>query len=146
MEGCMLEKDAVLSKISIIKNCINSIKTATKLKPEKLDETFIQDVFVLNLQRAIQACIDIANIIIAKKGLKLPAAYKESFLILNQNGIINKNIADKMINMVGFRNIAIHEYQELNSNILKSILLKDLKDFEDYYSVIYPKIDDLFNE
>lgn len=140
----MLEKDAVLSKISIIKNCLNSIKTATMLEPAKLDEIFIQDVFVINLQRAIQASIDIANIIIAKKGLKLPAAYKDSFLILSQNSIIEKDLADKMINMVGFRNIAVHEYQELNSDILKSILLNNLKDLEELYSSIYTKIDDMF--
>lgn len=140
----MLEKDAVLSKISIIKNCLNSIKTTTRLEPAKLDEIFTQDVFVLNLQRAIQASIDIANIIIAKKGWKLPAAYKESFLILSQNSIIDKNLADKMINMVGFRNIAVHEYQELNSDILKSILLNNLKDLEELYSSIYTKMDDIF--
>ena len=114
------------------------------LEPAKLDEIFIQDVFVLNLQRAIQASIDIANIIIAKKGLKLPAAYKDSFLILSQNSIIDKYLADKMINMVGFRNIAVHEYQELNSDILKSILLYNLKDLEELYSSIYIKMDDIF--
>src|SRR4030067_2327228 len=93
----MLEKDAVLSKISIIKNCLNSIKSVTNLDPAKLDEIFIQDVYVLNLQRAIQASIDIANIIVAKKGFKLPAAYKDSFLILRQNNILDKDLTDKMI-------------------------------------------------
>lgn len=142
----MLEKDAVLSKISIVKNCLNSIKKATELEPSKLEETFIQDVFVLNLQRAIQACIDIANIIIALNGFKLPAAYKDSFLILSQNSVIDNNLAKKMINMVGFRNIAVHEYQELNTDILKSILLNNLRDFEEFYSIIYSKIDELIHE
>ncbi|MHB1688919.1 MAG: type VII toxin-antitoxin system HepT family RNase toxin [Ignavibacteriaceae bacterium] len=139
----MLEKDAVLSKISIIKNCLNTIKKATGLNPEKLEDFIIQDVFVLNLQRAIQACIDIANIIISKKGLKLPAAYKDSFLILRQNNILDKDLSDKMANMVGVRNIAVHEYQEISVDILKSILNNNLKDFEDYYSLIYSKIDKL---
>jgi len=75
----MLEKDAVLSKISIIKNCLNSIKSVTNLDPARLDEIFIQDVYVLNLQRAIQACIDIANIIIAKKALSFLQPIKIHF-------------------------------------------------------------------
>ncbi|MBI4649424.1 MAG: DUF86 domain-containing protein [Bacteroidia bacterium] len=75
----MLEKDAIFSNISIIKNCLNTIKTVTNFKTDKLNDFIVQDVFVLNLQRAIQACIDIANIIISKKGLKLPASYKESY-------------------------------------------------------------------
>lgn len=140
----MLEKDAVLSKISIIKNCLNSIKSVTNLNPNKLDETFIQDVYVLNLQRAIHACIDIANIIISKKGFKLPSAYKDSFLILRQNNILDKDLTDKMISMVGFRNIAVHEYQEINTDILKSILVNNLKDFEEFYSLVFSNIDNLF--
>jgi len=141
----MLEKDTVLSKISIIKNCLNSINSATNLDPAKLDEIFIQDVYVLNLQRAIQACIDIANIIVAKKGFKLPAAYKDSFLILRQNNILDEDLTDKMISMVGFRNIAVHEYQEINTDILKSILVNNLKEFEEFYSLVYSNIDVLLS-
>lgn len=78
----MLERDAVLSKISIIKNCLKWIKRYTNLNPDSLQDLVTQDAFILNLQRAIQACIDIANILISVKVLKLPASYKESFMIL----------------------------------------------------------------
>ena len=142
----MLEKDAILSKISIIKNCLNTINKATGFKPEKLNDIILQDVFVLNLQRAIQACIDISNIIIAKKGYKLPASYKESFVILKQNKFLDEDLADKMISMVGFRNIAVHEYREISIDILQSILLNNIKDFEEYYSLVYTKIDELLSE
>ena len=133
----MLEKDVLLSKISVIKNCLNTIRNVTGLNPDKLDDYIIQDVFVLNIQRAAQACIDIANLIIAEKGLKLPTTYKEGFLILSQNQIIDKSLAKKMEKMVGFRNIAVHDYQPINIDIIKAILSKHLQDFEIYYSVIY---------
>jgi len=133
----MREIDVVFAKISIIKNCLNTIKQATGLDPDKLEDVIIQDVFVLNLQRAVQAAIDIANVVISDKGLKLPAAYKECFQILHKNGLIDKNLMKKMISMVGFRNIAVHDYQQIDVDILKSILRKHLKDFEEYYSVIY---------
>ena len=42
--------------------------------------------------------------------------------------------------MVGFRNIAVHDYQRIEIDILKSILFKHLKDFEQYYSAIYNKV------
>ena len=133
----MLEKDVVYSKISIIKNCLKSIEHATGLKPEKLDEIMIQDVFVLNVQRAVQACIDLANIVISMKGFKLPASYKQSFQILEENKIIEPSMADEMMKMVGFRNIAVHDYQELDVDILKSILKKHLPGFEKFYTKIY---------
>jgi len=47
--------------------------------------------------------------------------------------------------MVGFRNIAIHEYQEINTDILKSILVSNLKDFEEFYSLVFSVIDELLS-
>ena len=133
----MLEKDAILAKISIIKKCLSTIQKVTGLDPAKLNDYMVEDVFVLNLQRSIQASIDLANIIIAKEGWRLPASYKESFKELFEHKIIDKNTCDKMIKMVGFRNIAVHEYQELKREILDSILQKNLKDLESFYTVVY---------
>ena len=133
----MLERDVILSKISIIQNGLKTIKEATKLDPKTLEDTLMQDAFVLNIQRAVQACIDMANVVISAKGFRLPTSYRESFKIIAKNKLIENATADKMIKMVGFRNIAIHEYQEIDINILKSILQDHLSDFEEFYSQIY---------
>ena len=135
----MLEKDAILAKISIIKNCLNTIQKATGLDPAKLDDYMVEDVFVLNLQRAVQASIDMANIIIAMKGWRLPASYKDSFKELLKQKVIDRATFEQMSKMVGFRNIAVHEYQELNRAILASILKNNLKDLEHFYSLIYAR-------
>ena len=63
----MLERDVVLSKIAIIKNCLGRIKKVTELDPPSLDEIDVEDIFVLNLQRAIQASIDMAHVIISQE-------------------------------------------------------------------------------
>jgi len=136
----MLEKDAVLSKIAIIKRCLETIKRSTDLKPENLDDIMTQDVFILNIQRCIQACIDIANIIISLQGWKLPASYKEAFSILAEKKVINKEMAEIMMKMCGFRNIAVHDYQQITPPIMKSVLSYHVKDFEVFYSDIYSYI------
>jgi len=133
----MLERDVILSKISIVQNCLKTIKRVTGLKPEKLQDPIFQDVFVLNVQRAVQACIYMAHVLIAQKGLRLPASYKDSFLTLAKENIVSVETAEKMIKMVGFRNISIHEYQKVDINILKAILKDHLGDFEDFYTQVY---------
>jgi len=132
----MLEQDAVFSKVSIIKNCLNTIREITGLDPRRLDDFIVQDVFVLNLQRAIQAAIDIAHLLISANGWRMPAAYRESFIVLNQNGVIELACSEKMIKMTGFRNIAVHDYRQLSPVILKAILTGNLKDVESYYSAV----------
>lgn len=53
--------DVIIGKISIIRNCLQMIKKATGFKPESLDDQMIEDVFVINMQRSIGACIDMAH-------------------------------------------------------------------------------------
>ena len=129
--------DVVLAKISSIKKCIKRIKDTTKLEPESLENNFdIQDIFVLNLQRAIQATFDITNIIIKEYNLELPVSYKKGFAILEKHNFIDAKIMEKMIKMAGFRNIAVHDYENINVEVLKSILKNNLQDFEDFYTQI----------
>ena len=132
----MVATDVVLSKLSIINNCLKTIETVTGNQANKLDEMMIQDVFVLNLQRAVQACIDIANYIIAQKGWRLPATYRESFNTLHENKVINKKLSSQMIKMVGFRNIAVHDYQTLDIVVLKGILEHNVDDFKTFRKAI----------
>ncbi|OFZ81206.1 MAG: transcriptional regulator [Bdellovibrionales bacterium RIFOXYD1_FULL_53_11] len=133
----MLEKDVILSKISIVQNCLKTIRKITNGDGSRLEDPINQDVFVLNLQRAAQACIDIAHTIIAEKNLKLPASYKESFEILARENIIPRESAAQMKKMAGFRNIAVHDYEQLDVNILKSILANNLTDLEVFCSHIF---------
>ncbi len=129
--------DVVLSKISNIKNCLKRIKDTTKLVPESLDDNFdTQDIFVLNLQRAIQATFDISNSLIKEYNLELPVNYKSGFEIIAKHNFIDKKNKEKMIKMAGFRNIAVHNYETINVEILKSILKNNLQDFEEFYTQI----------
>ena len=132
--------DIILSKISNIKNCLKRIKDTTNMNPDNLNTDFdTQDVFILNLQRAIQATFDITNCLIKEYNLELPVNYKSGFEILEKHHFIDGNIKEKMIKMAGFRNIAVHNYESINIEILKSILTNNLQDFENFYMQILEK-------
>ena len=135
----MPDKEILVEKITQIQRCLNRIKDVTEFKPEALDEYDIQDIFVLNLQRAIQSAIDIAVHISSTEGWGIANKIRGNFLILSEKKVISKDLANKMIKMVGFRNIAIHDYSNLDVNILKAILQTSLKDVEDFYSRIYER-------
>jgi uncharacterized protein YutE (UPF0331/DUF86 family) len=108
-----------------------------------LDDIDKQDIFVLNLQRAVQAVLDLAAHVIAAGGLGLPKDLKEQFNILHLQGIISKDLSVRMEQMAGFRNIAVHEYQIINLDILKNILQNHLPDLEAFYTaiIIYYRLD-----
>ncbi|MFQ5454953.1 MAG: DUF86 domain-containing protein [Nitrospirota bacterium] len=132
----MPDKDVVLAKVAIIQRCMKRIKETTDLDPDSLDDIDKQDIFILNLQRAVQATIDLTLHIVASEGFGLSDTIKNNFKLLQNADIINDNLTHKMEAMVGFRNIAIHDYQAIDIGILKSILTKHLIDLEDFYTTI----------
>ncbi|MCL5737772.1 MAG: DUF86 domain-containing protein [Bacteroidetes bacterium] len=132
----MVDRDIIYAKVGIIKRCLQRIEKVTELNPDRLEDLIVQDVFVLNLQRAVQAVIDIAAHAVSAQGLGVPQDLKENFTLLKEASIINSHLEQQMKRMVGFRNIAVHEYQNLDIGILKSILSNNLHDLEEFYSVV----------
>ena len=132
----MPDPDVILAKIGNIQRCLRRIKDTTGNEPSSLDEIDKQDIFVLNLQRAIEATIDMAAHVIASEGLGLATTLKENFTLLKNAGIIDYELMKKMQSMVGFRNIAVHDYTEIDPDVLKSILINNLRDIEEFYSLI----------
>ena len=99
----MPERDILIEKSENIRRCLRRIREVTKMNPESLDDLNVQDIFVLNLQRAIQACIDIALHIVSSLGCELPGTMKESFEILNKNKIILSEPGDQLKKKIVFR-------------------------------------------
>lgn len=115
--------DIILNKYSIIQRCIARINEEYKGHESELVTNYTQqDSIILNIQRACQAAQDMANYVIKLKKLGIPQNARESFQLLNDHGLVSAPLTVSMTKMVGFRNIAIHEYQKLNIAILKSVI------------------------
>lgn len=97
----MPDKDILLEKITQTQRCLSRIKDVTKLKAEALDEYNTQDVFVLNLQRAIQSAIDIAVYISSSEGWGVAETIRENFVLLSEKKVISKDLADKIATSFG---------------------------------------------
>src|SRR5690625_2499324 len=95
-----------------------------------------QDSIILNVQRACEASIDLAMHLVSKHKLGLPKTSREAFELLQNENMIEASLATPLMNMVGFRNIAVHDYQKLNIDILQSIIEKHVSDFLLFTKVI----------
>ena len=74
--------------------------------------------------------------LVSERKLGVPKASREAFKILQDADIIEEGLAKTLVNMVGFRNIAVHDYQALELDILEAILAKHINDFKDFTKVI----------
>jgi len=132
--------DIVLNKASIIEKCISRIKEEYVGHEDIFEENYTkQDSVVLNLERACQACIDLGMHIVRIKTIGVPQSNRDVFVLLQKVRIINPDLSKKMQAMVGFRNIAVHDYQNLNLDIVRAVIEKHLKDFNDFKKVVLRK-------
>ncbi len=132
--------DIVLNKASIIEKCIDRIKEEYVGHEDIFEDNYTkQDSVVLNLERACQACIDLGMHIARIKNLGVPQSSREVFVLLQMARIMTPALSKKMQAMVGFRNIAVHDYQNLNLDIVRAVIEKHLKDFQDFKKVILQK-------
>ncbi|AWI12366.1 hypothetical protein B4064_1947 [Caldibacillus thermoamylovorans] len=131
-----MESDVVLNKIHIIERCLNRIHEEYANNPENLVNFTKQDSIILNLQRACEASIDLAMHVVSEKKLGLPQTSRDAFLLLETEGIIPVSLSKRMQRMVGFKNIAVHDYQEINLSILQKIIENHLDDFLQFTKAI----------
>jgi uncharacterized protein YutE (UPF0331/DUF86 family) len=123
-----MQNDVILNKIQVVERCIKRIREEYAGDPRNLANLTKQDSMVLNIQRACEACIDLAMHVVSEKGLGIPQSSREVFDILQKNGLIDEALAVILMAMVGFRNIAVHDYQKLNLKIVQSIIERHLDD------------------
>ena len=128
-EGIFMD-DIILNKVSTIERCLDRIKVEYADDDINLYQNYTkQDAIILNLQRICEAVIDIAMHIVRVKKLGIPQESREAFDFLQQAKIIDEKLAVALKRMVGFRNIAVHDYQKINLEIIKKIVEEHLSEF-----------------
>ena len=135
--------DIVMNKKESIERCIKQIRTYYELPSEvPFEEDYMrQDAVALNLQRACEQCIDLANYVIKVRKLGLPKESKDSFRLLAANRVIPADLAKNLEGMVGFRNVLVHEYQRMDIHLMIEVIenrLDDLLLFTDFILKEFP--------
>jgi uncharacterized protein YutE (UPF0331/DUF86 family) len=128
--------DAMLAKLATVRRCLKRVRDVTRGDPSRVRDLDVQEIVVLNLQRAIQAAIDLAAHVISRQDWGLPDSLKAHFTILRREGVIDEELCKHLEAMVGFRNIAVHDYEVLDVNVLERILAERLPDLEAFAAAV----------
>jgi len=135
--GGLYMDDILTNKAATIERCLKRIRNEYSNDPVNLYENITkQDSIILNIQRACETAIDLAMHEIRIWRLGIPQDSRDAFTILFREGLISKALAEKMMAMVGFRNIAVHDYQELNLEVVQRIIEKNLEDFLEFTRIL----------
>ncbi len=134
-----MQDDVSLNKAQIIEKCLQRIQEEYAGEPGNLLNITRQDSIILNLQRACEAAIALAMHRVAEQGWGIPNTSREAFTLLAEQGVLEDHLASSLKAMVGFRNIAIHDYQKMNLEILQEIIATHLGDLSKFAQILLQK-------
>ncbi len=136
----MVDKALVLRKIERIEIYLKQIRQKKDSGIEKFKkDKDLQSIVLFNLMQSIQASIDIGAHIISDSGWEVPGSQADIFEILADRKVIDKPLSKKMIQMVGFRNRIIHEYEKIDLKIVHAVWRKNINDIEKFCKAVVLK-------
>jgi uncharacterized protein YutE (UPF0331/DUF86 family) len=97
-----------------------------------------QDAAILNVMRACESAVDLANIVVRTRKLGIPKEMRGGFALLEAGQLITRELSSRLQKMIGFRNIAVHQYQELDLDIVDVVIREGLEDLLEFAEVIRP--------
>lgn len=129
--------DVLLNKAATIERCVARAREEYAADPASFSQNFSrQDAAILNIQRACEAALDMGQHLVRRERLGIPQSARDVFTLLAQAGWIELDLAHKLQRMVGFRNIAVHDYQALQLPITVRIITTHLDDFLHYSQML----------
>lgn len=132
--------DVLLNKAATIERCVARAREEYSSDPDGFaDNHTRQDAAILNIQRACEAALDIGQHLIRREKLGVPQSARDVFTLLAAAGWIEADLADALKRMVGFRNIAVHDYQSLQLPITINVIALHLDEFLRFSAAILQK-------
>lgn len=132
--------DVLINKAATIERCVRRAREEYAADPNSFATNFTrQDAAILNIQRACEAALDMGQHLIRRERLGIPQSARDVFALLAQGHWITPALAESLKRMVGFRNIAVHDYESLQLPITIRIIEAHLDEFLDYSQALLLK-------
>ena len=132
-----MDRDVIEQKIESLRRCVARVRQKCPATADALaNDVDAQDILTLNLTRAVQLCVDIGAHLIAARDNPAPDTMGQTFDVLAALGLISPELAVRMKKAVGFRNIAVHNYEAIDWEIAHAIATRHMEDFTAFAGAI----------
>lgn len=132
-----MDRELIAQKLESLRRALQRVNEKCPASAEILARDFdAQDIVALNLTRAVQLSVDIGSHLIACTNYPPPGTMGQVFDVLSDAGFIAPELAERMQKAVGFRNLAVHNYEAINWAIVYAIATQHLDDFKQFAGAV----------
>ncbi len=129
----MIDRELVEKKMDMMEEGLAYLRQAKRIDLGRFLASFEKiQATKHTLQETMEASLDIANHLLAAKGLPRSETYSGMFLALGEKGLLTRDLADRLAEMAGFRNLLVHRYAEVDNRRVHQILQENLTGLEEF--------------
>ncbi len=136
-----MDREVIEQKLASLQRCLQRVQAALPADVQELEADFDkQDIVSLNLSRAVQLTVDMGAHLLSQQAGASPTTMGQTFDLLAQQGVLDQGLASRLKKSVGFRNIAVHNYDRINWAIVHSIVKNHLGDFSEFARIMAARL------
>lgn len=133
----MVSTEKIARKFLQLDECVGLLRSISKIPIQ----AFLNDKILIGsakyyLQVGIECCLDVANHIIASERFRAPKDYADSFMVIEEGGLILPELGERLREMTKFRNRPVHLYGEIDDRQVYQFMTEDLKDLEEFKRIV----------
>ena len=135
----MTDPELIAKKLAFIETCVAELRRLAR--PDNIETDIREERFVEHtLQIAIQAAQDVASHIVSDERLGEPRTNRELFDLLVRAGWLTESEASSLSNMVGFRNILVHGYGDIDLSVVRDVVENHLDDLLHFAAIVRARL------
>lgn len=135
------DRARILSKLDEMIKYLEELRDMLPDKEEYLHDLIKRRACEKTVEVAIESLIDVSAMIVSAQKFGLPANEENIFDILVENGILSKELGEKLKDLKGFRNVLIHRYAHVDDEMVYHNVSNYLKDFYEFENAIESYLD-----
>ena len=133
----MVSLEKIIQKFKQLDEFLGMVRKISKV-PLK---DFLKDKIIIGsakyyLQVSIECSLDVTNHIIASEHFRSPKDYADSFMVIEEEGLVSPELGQRLRQMAKFRNRLVHMYGEIDDAYVYKFINEELKDIEKFKSII----------
>jgi uncharacterized protein YutE (UPF0331/DUF86 family) len=135
----MTDDALVAKRLAFIETCLRELREQGR--PELIASDVRERRFVEHtLQLAIQAMLDVASHVVSERRLGEPRTNRELLDLLERDGWLAGELAARLRDAAGLRNVLVHGYAEVDLGVVRDVLTHRLGDLDEFIAAVRTRI------
>lgn len=129
----MVDQHVLSSRLNALDEYLAELKAFARWSREEyLGDPHRHHLAERFLHLACESVLDMAQHVISDMGYRQPSDYKDSMEVLREEGILDEDLAERLKGWMGFRNILVHLYLEIDHGLTYDAISNELGDLEEF--------------